>query len=121
MNATRTMTGRSTLLTEIMLTRSAAEWEEYLAGPPCSGLARAHDGRGAGRSADRIPRRAAPARRRAGHRWRVHVPVAAFKFAHDGPRVDRPPPMFGQHTDEVLGELGYSHADIARFRSANVI
>ena len=41
------------------------------------------------------------------------VPVAAFKFAHDGPRVDRPPPMFGQHTDEVLGELGYSGADIA--------
>ena len=45
------------------------------------------------------------------------VPVAAFKFAHDGPRVDRPPPMFGQHTDEVLGELGYSAADIARFRA----
>ena len=41
------------------------------------------------------------------------VPVAAFKFAHDGPRVDRPPPMFGQHTDEVLAELGYSEADIA--------
>ena len=49
------------------------------------------------------------------------VPVAAFKFAHDGPRVDRPPPMFGQHTDEVLGELGYSGADIARFRRQRVI
>jgi crotonobetainyl-CoA:carnitine CoA-transferase CaiB-like acyl-CoA transferase len=49
------------------------------------------------------------------------VPVAAFKFAHDGPRVDRPPPMFGQHTDEVLGELGYSGAEIARFRAAGVV
>ena len=49
------------------------------------------------------------------------VPVAAFKFAHDGPRVDRPPPMFGQHTDEVLGELGYSGAEIERFRAAGVV
>jgi len=49
------------------------------------------------------------------------VPVAAFKFAHDGPRVDRPPPGFGQHTDEVLGELGYGAADIARFREAGVV
>jgi len=49
------------------------------------------------------------------------VPVAAFKFGHDGPRVDRPPPMFGQHTNEVLGELGYSGTDIARFRKDGVI
>jgi crotonobetainyl-CoA:carnitine CoA-transferase CaiB-like acyl-CoA transferase len=49
------------------------------------------------------------------------VPVAAFKFAHDGPRVDRPPPMFGQHTDEVLGELGYSAAQIAGFRKEGVV
>ena len=32
-----------------------------------------------------------------------------------------PPPMFGQHTDEVLGELGYSRTDIERFRAAKVI
>jgi crotonobetainyl-CoA:carnitine CoA-transferase CaiB-like acyl-CoA transferase len=49
------------------------------------------------------------------------VPVAAFKFAHDGPRVDRPPPRFGEHTEEVLGELGYSGADIAGFRKAGVV
>jgi crotonobetainyl-CoA:carnitine CoA-transferase CaiB-like acyl-CoA transferase len=29
--------------------------------------------------------------------------------------------MFGQHTDEVLGELGYSRTDIDRFRAARVI
>ncbi len=44
------------------------------------------------------------------------VPVAAFRFAHDGPRVDRPPPMFSQHTHEVLAELGYTEADIDAFR-----
>jgi crotonobetainyl-CoA:carnitine CoA-transferase CaiB-like acyl-CoA transferase len=49
------------------------------------------------------------------------VPLAAFKFAHDGPRVDRPPPMFGQHNNEVLAELGYSAADIAGFRTGKVI
>ncbi len=49
------------------------------------------------------------------------VPVAAFKFGHDGPRVDRPPPMFGQHNEEVLTELGYSGGEIAAMRSAKVI
>jgi crotonobetainyl-CoA:carnitine CoA-transferase CaiB-like acyl-CoA transferase len=49
------------------------------------------------------------------------VPVAAFKFEHDGPRVDRPPPMFGQHNEEVLAELGYSSGDVAEFRSAGII
>ena len=51
----------------------------------------------------------------------VTVPVAAFKFAHGGPQVDRPPPMFGQHNVEVLGELGYSAAQIAAFKAAAVI
>jgi crotonobetainyl-CoA:carnitine CoA-transferase CaiB-like acyl-CoA transferase len=35
--------------------------------------------------------------------------------------VDRAPPRFGQHNDEVLGELGYSQSDISGFRSAKVI
>jgi crotonobetainyl-CoA:carnitine CoA-transferase CaiB-like acyl-CoA transferase len=47
--------------------------------------------------------------------------MAAFTFAHDGPRVDRPPPMFGQHSDEVLAELGYSDLDIAGLRAAKII
>jgi crotonobetainyl-CoA:carnitine CoA-transferase CaiB-like acyl-CoA transferase len=49
------------------------------------------------------------------------VPLAAFRFGHDGPRVDRPPPMAGQHNEEVLTELGYSSTDIAGFRSAKII
>ena len=49
------------------------------------------------------------------------VPLAAFKFAHDGPRIDTPPPTLGQHNDEVLRELGYTAADIAGFRTAGVI
>ena len=44
------------------------------------------------------------------------VPVAAFKFAHDGPSVERPPARLGEHTDEILQAVGYSDHEIERFR-----
>lgn len=31
------------------------------------------------------------------------------------------PPLLGEHTDEVLGSLGYSESDIARLREQGVI
>jgi crotonobetainyl-CoA:carnitine CoA-transferase CaiB-like acyl-CoA transferase len=34
------------------------------------------------------------------------VPVAAFTYAHGGPRVDKAPPLLGQHNEEILRELG---------------
>jgi formyl-CoA transferase len=37
------------------------------------------------------------------------------------PRVCSPTPERGQHTDEVLQELGYSAADIARFHTEGVV
>ncbi len=49
------------------------------------------------------------------------VPVMAFKFAHGGPQVTSPPPGFGQHNDEVLGQLGYSKDDIKAMRAEGVI
>jgi crotonobetainyl-CoA:carnitine CoA-transferase CaiB-like acyl-CoA transferase len=49
------------------------------------------------------------------------VPATAFKFGHGGPRVDWPRPLFGQHNEEVLTELGYSPSDIAGFQSAKII
>jgi len=110
-----------TLLTEIMLTRSAAEWEVWLQERhvPASRVRTMGEALGDPQIASRgvlHRHESAP-----GIDGPFTVPVAAFKFAHDGPRVDRPPPMFGQHTDEVLEELGYSSAEIAGFRKIGAI
>ena len=51
----------------------------------------------------------------------VTVPMAAFRFAHDGPSIETPPPRLGQHTEEVLLSLGYDTAEIAALRAADAI
>ena len=51
----------------------------------------------------------------------VTVPVAGFRFAHGGPRVDSPPPRMGAHTDEVLGALGYGADEIAAMREEGAV
>jgi crotonobetainyl-CoA:carnitine CoA-transferase CaiB-like acyl-CoA transferase len=108
-------------LATIMLTRSAAEWEIFLQERhvPASRVRTM----GEALADPQIASRALLHRHESapGVDGSFSVPVAAFRFEHDGPRVDRPPPMFGQHNDEVLAELGYSSADIAGFRSAKII
>lgn len=42
----------------------------------------------------------------------VHVLNAGFRYAHDAPGNDRPPPRLGEHTRDVLGELGYTAEQI---------
>ncbi|MGQ0675051.1 MAG: CaiB/BaiF CoA transferase family protein [Rhodospirillales bacterium] len=37
------------------------------------------------------------------------------------PAVGRPPPTLGQHTDEILGELGYDGARIAALRASGAV
>jgi crotonobetainyl-CoA:carnitine CoA-transferase CaiB-like acyl-CoA transferase len=49
------------------------------------------------------------------------VPVAAFRLAHGDARVDRPPPVMGAHTEEILAELGYDAAAIAALRAARAV
>jgi crotonobetainyl-CoA:carnitine CoA-transferase CaiB-like acyl-CoA transferase len=94
------------VLSEIMKTRTADEWEEFfqarhvpaarvrtmgeaVADPQTAsrGVIHRHDG--------------AP-----GIGGAFGVPVAAFAFAHGGPRIDTPPPAIGQHNDEIFAELG---------------
>jgi crotonobetainyl-CoA:carnitine CoA-transferase CaiB-like acyl-CoA transferase len=93
------------VLEEIMLTRTADEWETFL-------------------QANRVPAARvrtmgeAVADPQLASRGIIHrhdsalgvdggfgVPVAAFTFAHGGPRVDSAPPALGQHNEEILSEL----------------
>jgi crotonobetainyl-CoA:carnitine CoA-transferase CaiB-like acyl-CoA transferase len=108
-------------LTELMRKRTASEWEEFLQERhvPASrvrsmgeALADPQLGsRGLLHRSDGAP----------GIPGAFTVPVTAFKFGHEGPRVDRPPPLFGQHNEEVLTELGYSPSDITGFQSGKII
>jgi crotonobetainyl-CoA:carnitine CoA-transferase CaiB-like acyl-CoA transferase len=109
------------VLSEVMLTRTAAEWEEWLQERhvPASRVRTMGEALADPQIASRNilhKHENAP-----GIEGSFTVPVAAFKFAHGGPKVDRPPPMFGQHNEEILTELGYSKADIAGFASGRVI
>ena len=49
------------------------------------------------------------------------VPMSAFKFKKDGPRIDTPPPRMGQHNEDVLNELGYGADDIKQLAKDGVI
>ncbi len=93
------------LLTEIMLTRTADEWEQFfqsrhvpaarvrtlaeaLADPQLESRGVVHRHEGA-----------------SGVDGGFSVPLAAFKVAHGGPRIDTPPPQLGEHNAEIFAEL----------------
>jgi crotonobetainyl-CoA:carnitine CoA-transferase CaiB-like acyl-CoA transferase len=108
-------------LREVMLTRTAAEWEAFLAeihvpAARMRNVAEALeleqlDRRGLFHRFEKVPDLDRP----------LTVPVASFRFAEGGPRVDTPPRALGADTDAVLGELGLTAADIASLRQARVV
>lgn len=111
----------SALIAEIMLTRTADEWEAFFQANHVP----------VGRVRELGEALADPqiASRRLLHRFEgapgvampFSVPVAAFGYAHGGPRLDTPPPLFGEHNDAVLKDLGYRPDEIARLRAEGVI
>jgi formyl-CoA transferase len=44
-----------------------------------------------------------------------------FKFSETPPGIDRHPPLHGEHTDELLGELGYTADQIDQFRAGGAV
>ncbi|HEY6703341.1 MAG TPA: CaiB/BaiF CoA-transferase family protein [Xanthobacteraceae bacterium] len=95
------------VLSEIMLTRSADEWEEFLQARhvPAARVRSMGEALADPQLATRgVVHRHASA---PGIDGGFGVPLAAFTFAHGGPRIDTPPPTLGQHNEEILAELGF--------------
>jgi crotonobetainyl-CoA:carnitine CoA-transferase CaiB-like acyl-CoA transferase len=93
------------VLTEIMLMRTADEWEEFLQARhiPAARVRTMGEAVADPQLANRgIIHRHATA---TGMEGGFGVPLAAFTFAHGGPRIDAPPPTLGQHNEEIFGKL----------------
>lgn len=113
--------GATAVLEAIFLTRSAAEWEDHLQANhvPAARVRtmvealqdKQHGARGVlhrHEGCDGVERPFA-------------VPVAAFQFAHGGPRIDSAPQLAGADTADVLGALGLSEPAIAALRADGVV
>jgi len=108
-------------LAELLKAKTAAEWETYLQARHVP----------AGRVRNLAESLADPQVQGRGvvHRFEAapgvtgpfSVPVAAFGFAHGGPRVDTPPPSLGRDNDAILAELGYDDAARAKLRASGAI
>lgn len=95
-------------LTAAFKTKTALEWEVILsqAGVPAGAVRPVRDvlklpqleGRNLMLEVD-VPNQAVQ---------RTSILNAGFRFAHDGPGVSAPPPLPGEHTEEILSELGLS-------------
>jgi crotonobetainyl-CoA:carnitine CoA-transferase CaiB-like acyl-CoA transferase len=109
------------LIAELLMDRSAAEWEDFFqsrhvpAARVRSMGEALEDPHLTGRGVTHRHARATDVD------GAFTVPVAAFSFADGGPRVDIPPPGLGEHTAEILAELGYGETEQQRLRAAHVI
>ena len=109
------------ILRDILATRPAAEWETELsaAGLPAARVRTVDEALAMGQIAARpvldrdmdMGQGIVP----------LHPAVAAFACSEDGPRLTTPPPHYGEHTDNVLTELGYDTERIAALRQAGTI
>jgi crotonobetainyl-CoA:carnitine CoA-transferase CaiB-like acyl-CoA transferase len=101
------------VLTEMLKTRTAAEWEEFFQARhiPAARVRTMREAVADPQTASRgvIHHHASAP----GIEGGFGVPVAAFMFAHGGPRIDTPPPALGQHNEEIFAELGLAKRKVS--------
>jgi crotonobetainyl-CoA:carnitine CoA-transferase CaiB-like acyl-CoA transferase len=52
----------------------------------------------------------------------VQFPGFPYKFSSTPAQVRLPPPLLGQHTEEVLGDmLGFSASEVVRLREEEIV
>ncbi|MGH2395133.1 MAG: CoA transferase, partial [Candidatus Limnocylindria bacterium] len=51
----------------------------------------------------------------------VQVPASPIRVDDARLPIRRPPPRLGEHTDEILGQIGLNRAEIAALRSEGVV
>lgn len=107
---------------EIFLQRPAAEWEKMLSreGLPC-GMVRDVA------SAVDLPQLKNRKLKLPIHipglpvKEDIHILNAGFLFEHDGPGHDIPPPRIGQHTREILLDLGFTDKEIGEMEASGIV
>ena len=108
----------SALIAQHMKTRPASEWEDFLnaARVPAARVRTLTEALEHPQIQSRTVLQTIE-----GEHGRATLPVAGFSYAHGGPALDRPPPRVGEHTDEILRELGFSENSIASMRGKAAI
>ena len=51
----------------------------------------------------------------------IRVVRTGFKLNGEAPSVQTPPPLLGQHSDEILAELGYSAEDVEAMKAEKAV
>ena len=51
----------------------------------------------------------------------IRIVRTGFKLNGEPPSVDTPPPLLGQHSDEILAELNYSPAEIEALKAEKAV
>jgi crotonobetainyl-CoA:carnitine CoA-transferase CaiB-like acyl-CoA transferase len=109
---------KTAMIARKMREKTADEWEQYLQSKhvPAGRVRELHEAlqdpqlkyRAVLHRFDNVP----------GIEQPMTVPLAAFKFAHGGPSIERAPARLGEHTDEVLSSIGFSAEEIAALRKS---
>ncbi len=107
------------LLSRIFRTRTVAEWVETIerAGVPCGPINRVDDVV----NDPQVQARNMIAELSHPNVPALRIPNSPLKLAETPPDIKRPPPLLGQHNDEILAEMGYEPGAIATLRNRGVI